>query len=311
MTVAQSHPVGRRQAPGLRTQLPAGLLFGNPVGYSFVDLGQTGIERSENGVLAGERNEFTSILDQIRDVPQEGDNVTLTIDANAQRVATQALQSAIASTPGASGSGGAVVALDPSTGAVKAMASVPGYDPNSLENPKVRKQLGKPSSGAPIVNRATQSTYPPGSTMKVVTAAAALDSGAVHAVERPQRRAPRRRSTALPLSNAGGEQFGDIDMTTALTDSVNTYFAQVGEQLGTHTMVKYMKRFGFYSDPQLDYPDEQMAPSGAYNSERPSGRPPGSTSAGWRSARAAPRGRTWRRRSRWPRSRRRWPTAAS
>ena len=53
----------------------------------------------------------------------------------------------------------------------------------------------------------------------------------------------------MPLSNAGGEQFGDIDMTTALTHSVNTYFAQVGEKLGTDTMVKYMKRFGFNSDP--------------------------------------------------------------
>jgi peptidoglycan glycosyltransferase len=56
-------------------------------------------------------------------------------------------------------------------------------------------------------------------------------------------------------------------MTTALTHSVNTYWAQIGEQLGTDTMVEYMKRFGFYSDPALDYPDGQMAPSGAYNSD--------------------------------------------
>jgi penicillin-binding protein A len=55
-------------------------------------------------------------------------------------------------------------------------------------------------------------------------------------------------------------------MTTALTNSVNTYWAQVGEQLGAETMVEYMKRFGFYSDPELDYPDSQMAPSGPYNS---------------------------------------------
>ncbi len=265
VVVAQSHPVGGGNHPVYVRSYPQGSLFGNPVGYSFVDLGQTGIERSENGALAGERNEFTSILDQIRGVPQEGDNVTLTINANAQRVATQALQSAIASTPGASGSGGAVVALDPSTGAVEAMSSVPGYDPNSLENPKVREQLGKPSSGAPIVNRATQSTYPPGSTMKVVTAAAALDSGAFTPSSVLSGASPQTID-GLPLSNAGGEQFGDIDMTTALTHSVNTYFAQVGEQLGTQTMVEYMKRFGFYSDPELDYPDEQMAPSGAYNS---------------------------------------------
>jgi peptidoglycan glycosyltransferase len=265
VVVAQSHPVGSGKHPVYVRGYPQGSLFGNPVGYSFVDLGQTGIERSENNVLAGERNEFTSILDQIRGVPQEGDNVTLTINANAQRVATQALQSAIASTPGASGSGGAVVALDPSTGAVEAMASVPGYDPNSLENPKVRKRLGQPSSGAPIVNRATQSTYPPGSTMKVVTAAAALDSGQFTPDSVLSGRSPQTIG-GLPLSNAGGEQFGDIDMRTALTFSVNTYFAQVGEQLGTDTMVNYMKRFGFYNDPALDYPDGQMAPSGPYNS---------------------------------------------
>ncbi len=265
VVVAQSHPVGGGKHPVYVRSYPQGSLFGNPVGYSFVDLGQTGIERSENGVLAGERNEFTSILDQIRGVPQEGDNLTLTINANAQRVATQALQSAIASTPGASGNGGAVVALDPSTGAVEAMASVPGYDPSSLEDPKVRKRLEQPSSGAPIVNRATQSTYPPGSTMKVVTAAAALDSGRFTPSSVLSGASPQTID-GLPLSNAGGEQFGNIDMTTALTFSVNTYFAQVGEQLGTQTMVNYMKRFGFYSDPQLDYPDEQMAPSGAYNS---------------------------------------------
>jgi peptidoglycan glycosyltransferase len=266
VTVAVSHPEGGGAHPVYVRSYPQGSEFANPVGYSFVDLGQTGIERSENAVLAGERNEFTSILDQLRNVPQEGNNVTLTIDSNAQRVATEALQSAIASTPGASGSGGAVVALDPSTGAVKAMASVPGYDPNSLEDPKARKQLGKPSSGAPIVNRATQSTYPPGSTMKVVTAAAALDSGQFTPSSVLSGRSPQTIG-GVPLFNAGNEQFGDIDMTTALTASVNTYFAQAGEQLGTDTMVKYMKRFGFYSDPQLDYPDDQMAPSGPYNSD--------------------------------------------
>ncbi len=92
VVVAQSHPVGGGKHPVYVRSYPQGSLFGNPVGYSFVDLGQTGIERSENGALAGERNEFTSILDQIRGVPQEGDNVTLTIDSQAQQVATQALQ---------------------------------------------------------------------------------------------------------------------------------------------------------------------------------------------------------------------------
>jgi peptidoglycan glycosyltransferase len=266
VVVAESHPVGGGKNPVYVRSYPQGSPFANPVGYSFVQTGQTGIERSENSALAGERNEFTSILDEIRGVPQEGDNVTLTIDSQAQRVATQALQSAIASTAGGAGSGGAVVALDPSTGAVKAMASVPGYDPNTVKDAKVFKQLNKDSSGAPIVNRATQSVYPPGSTMKVVTAAAALDSGQFTPSSVLSGASPQTIG-GVPLSNAGGEQFGDIDMTTALTHSVNTYFAQVGEQLGTDTMVTYMKRFGFYTDPPLDYPDGQMAPSGPYNSD--------------------------------------------
>ena len=265
VTVAESHPVGGGKKPVYVRSYPQGSLYGNPVGYSFVQVGQSGVERSQNAVLAGERNEFSSVLDQLRGIPQQGNNVTLTIDSHAQQVATQALQNAISSTAGASGSGGAVVALDPSTGAVKAMASVPGYDPNTVKNADVFKQLNRKSSGAPLVNRATQSVYPPGSTMKVVTAAAALDTGKFTPNSVLSGHSPQNIG-GVPLFNAGGEEFGNIDMTQALTASVNTYFAQVGEQLGTSTMVEYMKRFGFYSDPKLDYPSQQMAPSGAYNS---------------------------------------------
>jgi peptidoglycan glycosyltransferase len=264
VTVAESHPEGGGKNPVYVRDYPQGSLYGHPVGYSFVQSGQTGIEKSENAVLAGERNEFTSILDQLRDVPQEGQNVTLTIDSHVQQVAEQALQQEIASN-GLPGVGGAVVALDPSTGAVKAMVSQPGYDPNTVTDPDVLKRLNSKGSGAPLVNRATQSVYPPGSTMKVVTAAAALDSGQFTPNSVLSGHSPQNIG-GVPLFNAGGEEFGNIDMTTALTASVNTYFAQVGEQLGTGTMVEYMKRFGFYSDPELDYPTDEMAPSGPYNS---------------------------------------------
>jgi peptidoglycan glycosyltransferase len=265
VTVAVSHPVGGGKNPVYVRSYPQGSLFGNPVGYSFVNVGQSGIEHSENPTLAGERNEFTSILDQLRGVPQAGNDVTLTIDSHAQQVATQALQNAISSTPGSAGSGGAVVALDPSTGAVKAMASVPGYDPNTVKSSATFKRLNRSGSGAPLLNRATQSVYPPGSTMKVVTATAALDTGDFTPSSVLSGRSPQIIG-GVPLSNAGGEQFGNIDMTTALTNSVNTYFAQVGEKLGDSTMVQYMKRFGFYSDPKLDYPSSQLAASGAINS---------------------------------------------
>jgi len=100
--------------------------------------------------------------------------------------------------------------------------------------------------------------------MKVVTAAAALDSGEFD----PDTTLSGRTGIEIdgvPLENAGGETFGDIDMDFALTHSVNTYFAQVGEKLGTETMFEYMDRFGFFHDPQLDFPDLQMAPSGVYS----------------------------------------------
>jgi penicillin-binding protein A len=263
VTIAESFPVGGGKNPIYVRQYPQGSLFGNPVGYNFIEAGRVGIERAENGFLAGERNEFASIIDQLRDVPREGDDVTLTIDAQTQEVATQALESAISSTAGASGAGGSVVAIDPSTGAVQVMASVPGFDPNLVKDTSTLKALNRDQS-APLVNRPTQSTYEPGSTMKVVTAAAALDSGEFTPQTVLSGRSPQEIG-GVPLSNAGGEQFGDIDMSTALTHSVNVYFAQVGERLGNETMFKYMDRFGFNRDPELGYPDSQMAPSGLYS----------------------------------------------
>jgi peptidoglycan glycosyltransferase len=260
--VAESHPQGGGPRPVYVRTYPEEdpTVFGNPVGYSFVEQGRTGIEQSENDILAGEQNEFASILDQIRDVPQEGGDLTITLDAQAQRLAVQQLQSAIASTPGATGFGGSVVAIEPDTGAVRVAASVPGFDPN---------QIADATSVADIKGlffRATQGTYQPGSTMKVVTAAAALDSGEFT----PDSMLSGRTGIEIggvPLENAGGETFGEIDLDFALTHSVNTYFAQVGEQLGTDTMFEYMDRFGFNAVPELDFPDDQMDESGVYDTD--------------------------------------------
>ncbi|MEA2548751.1 MAG: penicillin-binding protein, partial [Chloroflexota bacterium] len=243
---------------------PAGELYGHPVGYSYVQTTQSELERSENDALVGNTNEFSSILDQLRGHAQVGDNVTLTLDSTVQKAALDALNAANASTAGSNGAG-AVVAIDPRTGAIKAMVSTPGYDPNAVANTATFDKLQKPGSGSPLLNRATQSTYPPGSTMKVVTAAAALDSGKFTPTTTLTANSPLTVSGA-PLVNDGDQSFGSIDMTYALTNSVNTYFAQVGEQVGPTTMVDYMRNFGFYSDPQLDYPSDEMAPTGPYNS---------------------------------------------
>ena len=264
--IAESNPAGGEENPNQRVFIrdyPQGQLFGNPVGYSFVDIGRTGIELSENDLLSGDRNEFATLIDQLSGASREGADITLTLDAEAQRVATDALQSAIQANPGAIG--GSVVAIEPDTGAIRAMASVPGFDPNTVENPRTFSQLSESEQG-PLRNRATQDPFAPGSTMKVVTAAAALDSGEFETSTTLNADSGIDIS-GFPLANSGGQDFGTIDMTTALTNSVNTYWAQVGEQLGAETMTEYMERFGFYSDPPLDYPDGQMIASGPRNAD--------------------------------------------
>jgi len=144
------------------------------------------------------------------------------------------------------------------------MVSIPEYDPNQI--PKHFAQFNRDQS-APLFNRATQAGYPPGSTMKVVTATAALDSGELNPNSTFSGRSPITIE-GVPLSNSGGEQFGTIDMTTALTNSVNTWWAQAGEKIGKDTMFKYMDRYGFNAKPRLDYPSFQLAASGVYDGNK-------------------------------------------
>ena len=261
--IAESHPVGGGRHPVYVREYPEGSLFGHPVGYSFVDVERSGIELSENDLLIGEENEFATIIDQLQSQEPEGADITLTLDAEAQGIATEGLQSVITDPESP---GGALVAIEPDTGAVRVMATVPGFDPNLAENDEEFGQL-RNAAGSPLLNRATQSPYPPGSTMKVVTAAAALDSGEFEPDTVLNADSPKEIS-GVDLQNSSGQSFGDIDMTTALTNSVNTYWAQVGEQLGTETMVEYMERFGFYSVPELDYPSDQMEESGVYSDNK-------------------------------------------
>jgi peptidoglycan glycosyltransferase len=233
-------------------QYPEGGLFGNPVGYSFVERGRVGIELSHNDELVGNKTEFLSVLDQLRGQVQEGDDLVTSLDAEAQRTAVDAL----------GGQKGSVVAIVPDTGEVRAMVSVPEYDPNEVASSEGFQALNA-DEDAPLLNRATQAGYQPGSTMKVVTAAAALDSGEFDSGTTLNADSPKEIS-GVPLQNSGNQQFGEIDMETALTNSVNTYWAQVGEELGTDTMYKYMDRFGFNANPPLDYPDFQLTPSGEF-----------------------------------------------
>lgn len=242
----------RRGRPGNRyyTRVyPQGSLFSHAVGYSFIQFGQTGLEKERNDPLIGKEGEFASILSQLESQNRKGEDVVTTLDPAAQRVARSAL----------AGQKGSIVALEPRTGKVRVMVSEPDYDPNAV--PRELRRLNRDREARPLLNRATQELYPPGSTFKVVTAAAALDSGKFSPTSVLNGSSPKTIS-GVPLSNFGGESFGSISLTDALTNSVNTVWAQVGERLGRQTLERYMARFGFNQDPKLDYPDGQMASSG-------------------------------------------------
>ena len=226
-------------------------IFSHEIGYSFTNLGRAGLEQSRNTALTGQGGEVQSIIDQLSGRKKTGDDVVTNLDPAAQKVALQQL----------AGRKGSVVALEPSTGKVRVMASVPGFDQNQV--PSHFRQLNR-DSDAPLLNRSTQAGYPPGSTFKVVTATAALDSGEF-TPDSTLNGDSGISISGVPLANDGGEDFGPINMTDALTNSVNTYWAQVGEKLGKATMGKYMDRYGFNRKPPLDYPNNQKRASGEYS----------------------------------------------
>jgi peptidoglycan glycosyltransferase len=231
---------------------PENGLFAHAIGYSFTRYGRAGTEQFRNDQLTGTTNELGTIFDRLSGTEPEGDDVTTTLDPAAQRVALQGL----------AGRKGAVVALDPQTGAIKVMASVPGYNPNDIGDPGKFTQLNR-DPNAPLLNRNTQAGYPPGSTFKVVTAIAAMDSGEFTPDSTVSGRNLKPIS-GVPLRNFNNEQFGEITLTDALTHSVNTAWATVGEKLGKRTMAKYMDRLGFNKQVKVDLPSDERRASGEF-----------------------------------------------
>jgi penicillin-binding protein A len=250
--IAKSVPKGKGASKRYVRRYPEGSLFGHPIGYSFVQFGDTEFEQFHNEELVGERSEFSSIVDELLGERQEGNDIVTSIDADAQRLALSELQEV---------GFGAVVAIEPSTGAVKVMASNAPFDPNRI--PYDFEKLSTNEIETPLLNRATQGLYPPGSTFKVVTAAAGLDSGAIT----PETTIDAPGSLEVegtPLENDFGEDFFGATLDTALTNSVNTWFGQLGQQLGNDTLFQYMERFGFNATPAIDLPEDEVYESGVY-----------------------------------------------
>ena len=190
---------------------------------------------------------FRNILDRLGSATVHGNNLQLTIRPGAQRLAQQLLGDQC----------GAVVAMNPHTGAVYVMASSPTYDPNLIDKPggyaKVLKIRGACGDGAALLNRATKGLYTPGSTFKIVTAAAALDTGAFkpdstfddpgYCTEYGQ-----QVSNAGNPDQGGHEVFGHLNFVTAFQHSVNSVFCNIGKQIGAATILTYAKRVRLLQD---------------------------------------------------------------
>lgn len=253
--IARSVPKGEGDALRYVRRYPQGALFGHPIGYSFVEEGDSEFEQFHNDELVGEESEFTSILDELRGRRQEGNDVVTNIDPVAQQVALESLE----------GTGnGAVVAIEPKSGRVRVLVSNPPYDPNRV--PLELTELNEDTLETPLFNRATQGQYPPGSTFKVVTAAAGLDSGTITpetAIDAPG----SLEVEGQPLENDFGLDFPGATLDTALTNSVNTWFGQLGERIGEDILFEYMDRFGFNTKPAIDLPSDQLSASGIFDLE--------------------------------------------
>ena len=248
--LAVNRRIGSGEKKTYEREYPEGSLFSHAVGYAFIQRGAAGLEQFYGDVLSGTGGDLRSFIDEIAGGPEQGDDIRTTLDPQVQQVALDALGERK----------GAIVALDPNDGAVLAMVSKPDFDPTAVKDQFSDLNTDEDS---PLLNRATQGRYAPGSTFKVVTAAAALDTEEYT----PDSQIDGRNNkpiSGVPLSNFGGQDFGTVSLTDALTNSVNTVFGEVGERVGKDTMYDYMRRFGFNRKPPLDYPSSQMEPSGVF-----------------------------------------------
>lgn len=271
--VAESVPSNDRYDFQRTYELP--LRYAHVTGY-FSYFSQTGIEQSQNSVLSGEDSRLfvTRLVDLLGNSEPQGGNVQLTLSRAAQDAAFEGLLGLGENTKSA------VVALEPSTGKILAMASSPSYDPNRLASHDLTEVTAAyeeldGDEDEPLLNRTIQTTLPPGSTFKLVTAAAALESGNYDGAESM---VPGGSSFELPQStvsvpnhdggNCGGNR---ITMTRAMQVSCNVTFLSLADELGPEKMLAQAEAFGFNSSylddlplqAQSRYPDDLDAPQTA------------------------------------------------
>jgi peptidoglycan glycosyltransferase len=242
--IAQSKPSNDRFE--FQRSYPSGPVFAPVTGYYSYLYGRSAIELTQNSQLNGSDPSmvFRRVVDVVTDRRQQGASVSLTLNAAAQQAAYKGL----------AGKKGAVVAIEPKTGKVLALVSRPSYDPNELASHDLTKVSAawkrlNEDPDKPMSNRAIKELYPPGSTFKLVTSAAALSSGKytpetkVHSpaeLPLPQ--------TTVPLVNENGRNCGGSDnatLTVALRNSCNTAFGTIGLDLGPDALRDQAEKFGF------------------------------------------------------------------
>ncbi|ATZ25698.1 peptidoglycan D,D-transpeptidase FtsI family protein [Streptomyces lavendulae] len=232
-----------------------GPLWAPVTGYASQAFGSTQLESLDDGILTGndDRLFFDRTIGMFTGEKKQGGNVVTTLNAAAQKAAYEKLGT----------KKGAVAAIDPRTGAILALVSTPSYDPstfagNSKTDEKAWVAL-KDSEDKNLVNRALRETYPPGSTFKVVTAAAALENGVVSDINAPTD-TPEPYilpGTKTPMVNhASGCEKATLNF--ALQVSCNSVFANMGDKVGRDKMVETAQKFGFNND-KIDIPVRAFA----------------------------------------------------
>jgi len=236
---------------------PQGPVYAPVTGYDTL-YSQTGVEAAENSLLSGNDSALTvrNVIDLLTGKHRKGANVTLTINSKAQAAAYNALASL--------GKPGAVVALDPKTGKILAMASYPSYDPNLLAIHN-GTQLNKNDTalltdpGNPRLNRALQATYPPGSTFKIVTSSALLTQSpntTINTNVDSPTQLTLPQTTHILTNNNGeicGNGSGQAPLITAFAQSCDTTFAKIGMTVGAAALNAMAGKFGM-NNPNLTVP---------------------------------------------------------
>jgi penicillin-binding protein A len=267
-----------RKSPGqlkYQRRYPQGPLYADITGYYSIIFGRSELEQSYNTYLSGDAPELIpqTLIDQVLGRPKRGATVVTTIDPEIQRAASQALGD----------QPGGVVAIDPHTGDVKAIVANPTYDPNDLasQDPKqVRAAWDRLTSNPdnPLLSRAIDELYPPGSTFKIVTAAAALENGFGPDSTWPNPPVLDLPQTTATLENFGGEHClggaSQITLVQALTISCNVVFGEIGLRLGGAKLAEQARAFGLAPDAssgdvEFDIPFQAgVFPEASYFSDR-------------------------------------------